>query len=66
MDFAKFDRFIRMQGVLERAMICIQLQNDEHQHSTESDLETSLDQSTQPNNVSSTRQSFYSSKEIPF
>ena len=43
MDFAKFDRVIRMPGVLDRVISCIRLQNDEHHHSSEPDLGTSLE-----------------------
>gem|GEM_PF-6051832 len=43
MDFAKFDRVIRMPGVLDRAISCMQLQSAEHHHSNEPDLGTSLE-----------------------
>lgn len=42
MDFAKFDRVIKMPGVLDRAISCMRLQNDEHHYLSALDRETSL------------------------
>ena len=48
MDFAKFDQVIKMPGVLDQAISCMRLQNDEHHYLSAPDRETSHAVPVQP------------------